>query len=91
MKEDPAIEDAETFGSSTEFEVVRSKEGDERGWLDDAPICELLNTHFISHVGRMWAMPPFEVIRAEASGTFVLVGLEGVGEILIDEAKTYRT
>ena len=32
----------------------------------------------------MWAKPPFTVIRAEASGTFALVGLEGRGETLID-------
>ncbi len=32
----------------------------------------------------MWAKPPFKVIRADASGTFVLVGLEGQGETLID-------
>ena len=32
----------------------------------------------------MWARPPFTVIRAESSGTFVLVGLEGQGETLVD-------
>lgn len=84
MKESPEIHDLETFGESTRFQVVRAEEGDDRGWLDNAPICELLQTHHIAHVGLMWAKPPFTVIRAEASGTFALVGLEGRGEILID-------
>ncbi|MDF1849188.1 MAG: AraC family transcriptional regulator [Verrucomicrobiales bacterium] len=84
MNEDPDLQDVEIFGSSTRFEVVRSKEGDERGWLSDAPTCGLLETHHISHVGLMWAIPPFTVIRAEASGTFALVCLEGQGETLID-------
>ncbi|MDA8975529.1 AraC family transcriptional regulator [Akkermansiaceae bacterium] len=84
MKKPPEIHDIETFGSSTRFEVVRAEKGDERGWIGDAPICELLSSHHIAHVGRMWTKPPFKVIRAEASGTFVLVGLEGRGEALID-------
>ena len=84
VKEDPEIQDVESFGSATRYEVVRAGEGDERGWISKAPICELLKTHHIGHVGRMWAKPPFTVIRAEASGTFALVGLEGRGETLID-------
>jgi len=82
--EEIEVQDAETFGADTRFEVVRAKEGDERDWLSDAALCALLTTHHIAHVGRMWAKPPFTVIRAEASGTFVLVGLEGEGETLID-------
>lgn len=84
MKESSEIHDLETFGSSTRFQVVRAEDGDERGWVEDAPISELLKTHHIAHVGLMWAKPPFTVIRADASGTFALVGLEGKGEILID-------
>ncbi|MGI9244522.1 MAG: helix-turn-helix transcriptional regulator [Verrucomicrobiales bacterium] len=84
MREVSEIHDVERFGRSTRHEVVRAQEGDERDWISSAPICDLLKSHHIAHVGRMWAKPPFEVIRAEASGTFVLVGLEGQGETLID-------
>lgn len=84
MKESSEIQDLETFGSSTRFQVVRAEDGDQRGWVGDAPICELLKSHHISHVGLMWARPPFTVIREDASGTFALAGLEGRGEILID-------
>lgn len=84
MKPSSEIFDVETFGASTRYEVVRSESGDERSWVSDAPVCELLNSHYIAHVGRMWAKPPFTVIRAEASGTFALVGLKGSGETLID-------
>lgn len=84
MDDPPEIHDIETFGSSTRYEVVRAQKGDDRDWIGDAPVCELLGTHHIAHVGIMWAEAPFEVIRAEASGTFALVGLEGHGEILSD-------
>ncbi|MEN8693418.1 MAG: hypothetical protein ACN4GG_05885 [Akkermansiaceae bacterium] len=84
MDDPPEIHDIETFGLSTRYEVVRAQKGDDRDWIGGAPVCELLGTHHIAHVGIMWAEAPFEVIRAEASGTFALVGLEGHGEILSD-------
>jgi len=84
VKETPEIKDVENFGPKTRYELVRAHEGDERGWVSNAPVCELLQIHHIAHVGIMWAKPPFTVIRAEASGTFALVGLEGRGETLID-------
>ena len=77
-------QDTERFGASSRWEVVRADTGDDRPWLADAPVCPLLKAHHIAHAGRMWAKQPFEVIRADASGTFALVGLEGEGETLID-------
>ena len=82
MEEDSDIPDTEVFGKSTRWEVVRADAGDQRPWLAKAPICPLLKTHHIAHVGRMWASAPFEVIRSEASGTFALIGLQGEGETL---------
>ena len=76
--------DKEEFGKDAHWEVVRADTSDDRDWLADAPVCSLLKTHHISHVGRMWASAPFEVIRSEASGTFALIVLEGEGETLID-------
>ena len=83
MDEDD-IGDLERFGPETRWECVRSDTHDPRPWLADAPVCSLLKVHNIAHTGRMWARSPFEVIRAEASGTFALVGLEGEGETLVD-------
>ncbi len=74
----------ELFGEDTRWEVVRADTDDIRDWLSDAAVCPLLQTHHISHVGRMWASAPFEVIRSETSGTFALVVLEGEGETRID-------
>lgn len=76
--------DHEIFGEQTRWEVVRADTGDDRDWLENSPVCTLLQTHLIAHVGRMWATAPFEVIRSEASGTFALVVLEGEGETKID-------
>jgi len=77
-------QDKETFGEATLLEVVRADTGDQRPWLADAPVCSLLQTHHIAHVGRMWARVPFEVIRSNSSGTFALIVLEGEGETRID-------
>lgn len=79
-----SLKDQETFGSETLWQAIRANDSDNRSWLKDAPICSLLQTHLIAHAGLMWAKSPFEVIRSEASGTFALIGLEGVGETLID-------
>ncbi len=84
MDEPAEIEDTEEFGDATRVEVVRADDSDARSWLSGASICPLLKVHHIAHAGRMWANLPFQVIRAAASGTFVLVGLEGEGETLID-------
>jgi len=76
--------DIELFGGSSTWQAVRGKVEDERTWLTEAPVCTYLNNHQIAHAGKMWAKPPFKVIRSEASGTFILVGLRGEGETLID-------
>ncbi|MFK5921417.1 MAG: AraC family transcriptional regulator [Verrucomicrobiota bacterium] len=84
MGEDSESRDIDILGDSTRLEVVRADAGDSREWLRDALLCSLFKDHHIAHVGRMWACPPFQIRRAEASGTFVLVGIEGEGETLID-------
>ncbi|MEP2774828.1 MAG: AraC family transcriptional regulator [Luteolibacter sp.] len=77
-------EDHENFGTESRWQAIRADTSDDRSWLKDAPVCSLFQIHHIAHVGLMWAKAPFEVIRSEASGTFVLIGLEGEGETLID-------
>ena len=72
------------MAGESRWEVVRADTSDNRSWLAGAPVCSLLATHHMAHLGRMWASPDFEVIRAEASGTFALIGLDGTGETLID-------
>ena len=78
------IKDTENFGKSTKVEVVRAADNDARAWLANAPVSSFLKEHQIAHVGRMWAKAPFEVIRADSSGTFALTGLSGEGKALID-------
>lgn len=77
-------EDRENFGKDSHWQVVRANKADSRDWLSDAPVCSQLTTHSIAHIGLMWAQKSFEVMRAEASGTFALIGLDGEGETLID-------
>lgn len=84
MAMDEEIADIEAFGDRTLWECVRGDGLDPRAWLAEAPLCPLLRVHHIAHAGRMWARRPFSVVRAESSGTFVLAGLDGEGETLVD-------
>lgn len=76
--------DIEILGLSTRYQVVRADISDLRGWMQDGPVCPLLAHHHISHCGIMKAVPPFEIARANQSGTFMLACLEGEGVILAD-------
>ena len=78
------LKDIEILGKSTRYQVVRADISDLRGWMQDGPVCPLLAQHHISHCGVMKAVPPFEIIRANQSGTFMLACLEGEGVILAD-------
>ncbi|MDB4438604.1 AraC family transcriptional regulator, partial [bacterium] len=78
------LENVRVFGDRTRVEVVRVDDDNHREWLQDAPVCKLLAQHQIIHVGIMKAHSPFEVIRTDQSGTFMLACLEGEGSILVD-------
>ncbi len=76
--------DVEVLGDGTRYRVVRADISDLRGWMQDGPVCPLLAQHHIAHCGIMKAKPPFEIFRANQSGTFMLASLEGEGVILAD-------
>lgn len=76
--------DIEILGNGTRYRVVRADVSDLRGWMQDGPVCPLLTQHHIAHCGIMRAMHPFEIFRANQSGTFMLACLEGEGVILAD-------
>lgn len=86
MKNEPEepMKDLEILGKSTRYRVVRADDSDSRGWMQDGPVCPLLAQHHISHCGIMNAVPPFEILRANQSGTFMLACFDGQGEILAD-------
>lgn len=81
---EPPPQDIEILGKSTRYQVVRADGSDQRGWMQDEPVCPLLGQHHISHCGIMKALPPFEIVRTNQSGTFMLACLEGEGVILAD-------
>lgn len=77
-------DDVQVLGDGTRYRLVRADESDLRGWLQDGPVCPLLGQHHIAHCGIMSALPPFEIYRANQSGSFMLASLEGEGVILAD-------
>ena len=90
-KTKPPARDLEIIGKSTRFSAVRGPGGDGRNWLSGEPECSLLGESNIKHTGIMDARSPYEVIRIDQSGTFMLACLGGEGLIMVDGSwKTIR-
>jgi AraC-like DNA-binding protein len=81
-----SLTDRQIFGSATRQSIVRADPRDPRPWLHQGAVCTLLSQHHIGHVGIMRAAPPYEVVRTEQSGTFMLACFEGEGVVLVDGA-----
>lgn len=78
------LKNIRVLGDRTRVRVVRVGDQDHRDWLQEAPVCPLLAQHHIIHVGIMEARSPFEIVRTDQSGTFMMACLSGEGSILVD-------
>lgn len=78
--------DIEIIGRRTTFRAVVAGGAVERGWLSEMPQCPLLSGYSIAHTGIMDARKPYEIVRMDQSGTFMLACLEGEGVVLVDGA-----
>lgn len=79
------LDDLQILGEST-YSLVRSDEVEEREWMADSPVCSLLNLHHIAHAGILRARFPFEIIRADQSGSYMMACSGGEGLVLVDGA-----
>ncbi len=78
------LENIRVLGDRTRVQVVKGSDDDNRDWLQGAPVCHLLAQRQIIHVGIMRAFSPFEIVRTDQSGTFMLACVDGEGSILVD-------
>jgi AraC-like DNA-binding protein len=78
------ITDLRIPGEDTVIEVVQTYAEKNLEWLLDAPVCDLLAQHYILHAGVMHAQFPFEISRADQSGTFMMACFSGEGRVLAD-------
>jgi len=76
--------DIQVFGTRTRYRVARAKDEDARLWMRKSHLCPLLEQHHISHVGIMEAMAPFEIIRTNLGGTFMIACIAGEGVVLVN-------
>lgn len=76
--------DVQVFGAKTRYRVVRADMEDSRSWLVRGRHCSLLQQHHISHVGIMEALAPFEIVRTNLGGTYMIACIEGEGVVLVD-------
>lgn len=77
-------DDARIYGKESHWISVSTEEDDTRVLLKDSLICHWLKSYQILHVGIMEAEYPYEVVRIDQSGTYMMVILEGEGEVLFD-------
>ncbi|OUW16007.1 MAG: hypothetical protein CBD18_07785 [Opitutales bacterium TMED158] len=83
-------EDVQILGDSR-YTLVRSDDVDERDWMAGSPVCRLLQQHHIAHAGILRARYPFEVVRADQSGSYMMACFGGEGQVLVDGVwKTIR-
>jgi AraC-like DNA-binding protein len=78
------LSEMHTLGIETSHQAVRCGEDPQRGWLNDAPVCEQLSAHRIIHAGIMNARPPFAIARMHQSGSFFMATISGEGEVMVD-------
>ncbi len=83
--------DLEIIGKRTSFKAILGRLVKGREWLHGMPECPLLASHNIAHTGIMDARRPYEIVRMDQSGTFMMACLEGEGVVMVDGSwKTIR-
>ena len=75
--------DVQILGDSR-FILVRSDEVEDRPWMSESPVCPLLKQHHIAHAGIFWARYPFEIVRSDQSGSYMMACFGGEGIALVD-------
>jgi len=84
-------DDVQVLGDSS-YLLVRSGEVEERDWMAGSPVCPLLSQRHIAHAGILRARFPFEIVRADQSGSYMMACFGGEGRVLVDGAwKTVRS
>jgi hypothetical protein len=71
-------------GSQTHEWIVSSGVDQTRQWLRDAPVCRSLQRYGIVHVGVAEANDPYTIVRADLTGTFLMMCFAGAGEVCIE-------
>ena len=68
--------DVQILGDSR-FILVRSDEVEDRPWMSESPVCPLLKQHHIANAGIFWARYPFEIVRSDESGSYIMARFGG--------------
>ncbi|MGH7956482.1 MAG: AraC family transcriptional regulator [Opitutaceae bacterium] len=84
MKNDLPQSEKNICGRGSRERIVVGGADDTRDWLAHAPICEALGRRTIAHVGVAEVCHPYEVVRRDLSGTFVMACCAGEGNVWLD-------
>ncbi len=78
------IGDIHILGAGTSFRAVLGALENPPAWFGDSPRSMELARHDIAHVGVMDARKPFNIVRYDQSGTFLIACIGGAGKVLSD-------
>lgn len=88
---DSEMKDVLVLGESS-YLLVRSDTVEERPWMAGSPVCPLLKQHHIAHAGVLRCQYPFEIVRTDQSGSYMMACFGGEGSVRVDGAwKTVRS
>ena len=72
------------FGEQTLTRLAHSGRHDERDWLMESRVCDVLTQFQIHHLGEIIASKPYSVIRHEQEAAFFLSTISGSGKVLVN-------
>jgi AraC-like DNA-binding protein/mannose-6-phosphate isomerase-like protein (cupin superfamily) len=72
------------FGNETSTRLAHSGIHDDRDWLMQSQVCDILTQFQIHHLGEIIASKPYSVIRHEQDAAFFLSTLSGSGKVLVN-------
>jgi AraC-like DNA-binding protein len=79
-----ALADVTIHNPRTRMRGVRAANVELRSWIEDFPVCQVLNQYQIIHVGIQEAIAPTRIVRTKQTTTYFLACYGGRGKVLID-------
>jgi AraC-like DNA-binding protein len=78
------LTDVTIHNPRTHINGVKAMNVESRPWIDDFPVCQVLNQYQIVHVGFQETFAPFKIVRTKQTTTYFLACIAGKGRVLID-------
>src|SRR5262245_47462204 len=78
------LTDVTIHSPRTRMRGVRAANVELRPWIEDFPVCPVLNQFQIVHVGIQETAAPMRIVRTKQTTTYFLACIGGRGKVFID-------